>query len=125
MEPLKIKPTPTSLEIILDAEAGKLSFSGRSIPEHGMDFFQPVIDWLNAYAQSSDTKETECAFKFEYFNSASRKCLIEIFKILLAIHRKGCPVKIVWEYEEDDAGMKEMGEEYEALFNLKFRFVPY
>ena len=124
MELLKIKATHTSLEIILDAETGKFSFSGRSIPEHGMEFFKPVIDWLEKYSENP-AAETECSFRFEYFNSASKKSLIEIFKRLLSIHRKGNAVKIIWNYEHDDAGMKEMGEEYEGLFNLKFRFVAF
>ena len=124
MGPLIIKATSTSLGIILDAETGKFSFSGRSIPEHGIEFFKPVIDWMDTYL-NNPAKETECSFKFEYFNSASKKFLAEIFKRLLSIHRKGSAVKIIWNYEKDDAGMKEMGEEYETLFNMRFCFVAY
>lgn len=122
MEALRIKPTPTSLDVSLDAESGKFSFSGRSVSEHSVEFFKPILDWLEKYAEAPAGK-TECVFKFEYFNSAARKSLVEIFKIMYAIHKKGNAVDITWQYDEGDDSMRELGEEYEGLYNLKFKFI--
>lgn len=122
METLQIKATPTSLAVLLDGGTGILSFSGRSVSEHSVEFFKPVLDWLGKYAEEP-LEKTHCIFEFEYFNSAARKSLVEIFKIIQSIHRKGNAVTIEWHYDAGDETMKEMGEEYAALFVLKFRFV--
>ena len=122
MESLQIKPTPTSLAVLLDAQTGTLSFSGRSVSEHSVEFFKPVMDWLEKYMEDP-LEKTQCIFKFEYFNSAARKSLVEIFKILQSMSRSGKVISVEWHYDEGDESMKEMGEEYANLFNLKFRFI--
>ena len=124
MEALKIKPTANSLEVFLDADAGKLIFSGRSYPENGTVFFKTITEWIESYAKNPAAK-TECSFKIEYLNSASRKCIIEIFKELESIHQKTHSVIIIWNYEDGDEGMKETGEEYSNLFKLNFQFNSY
>jgi hypothetical protein len=121
MESLLIKPTPTSLAVSLDAGLGKISFIGRSVSEHSVEFFKPVIDWLEKYA-AAPLDKTECLFKFEYFNSSARKSLVEIFKILFSIHKKGKEVVVIWSYDADDESMKELGEEYENMFSLNFHY---
>src|SRR5438105_186340 len=99
MESLHIKRTATSLEVFLDAQTGKFSFSGRSVSEHSVEFFKPILDWLQKYAEVPFAS-TEVVFQFEYFNSAARKSLVEIFNILNAIQKKGNQVSIVWQYDE-------------------------
>ena len=121
MDSLFIKPTASSLAISLDAQTGKFSFSGRSVSEHSVDFFKPVMDWLEEYS-INPAEKTECVFEFEYFNSSARKSLVEICKILFSLHKKGADVIIIWKYDEGDESMKELGEEYANLFSMKFRF---
>jgi hypothetical protein len=121
MEPLKIKPTINSLEVSLDAETGKMLFSGRSYPENSVGFFNPVIEWMENYALHPAEK-TEFTFRIEYFNSASRKNVIQLFKILESIHKNAHPVTVIWDFEEGDDSMKETGEEYQNLFRLDFKF---
>ena len=121
MNALSIKPTPTSLAVSLDPSTGNFSFTGRSVSEHSVEFFKPVMDWMQQYALSPAPK-TECLFQMEYFNSAARKSLIEILKILNDLHKKGNEVLIKWNYDEGDDSMKELGEEYANIFSMKFRF---
>ena len=120
MEVLKIKRSLNTFEVSLDAE-GKFLFSGRSYPENSSVFFKPIIDWLNTYSENPSPK-TECTFEIEYFNSASRKCIVEIFRILEAIHKTTNSVTVIWSYEGGDEGMKETGEEYKNLFKVNFEF---
>lgn len=124
MEALKIPHTIKSLEVSLDAETGKLLFSGRSYPENSVGFFKPIIDWLEAYALHP-AATTECSFQLEYFNSASRKCVMEIFKILESINKSAHSVTVIWDVEDGDDSMKETGEEYQNLFKLNFKFTSH
>jgi hypothetical protein len=121
MDALKITPTIKSLEVSLDAGTGKLLFSGRSYPENSLGFFKPVIEWMENYALHP-AAQTACTFRIEYFNSASRKSVMEIFKILESIHKSAHPVTVIWDFEEGDDTMKETGEEYQNLFRLNFKF---
>ena len=124
MEPLVIKPTKISLDVNLDPASGMLSFSGRARPENSAAFFTPIIEWMKDYSKMPADK-TLCAFKIEYFNSAARKSMTEIFAILEDIGRTGKVVVIQWNYDTADEGMKETGEEYRDLFKLRFEFLPY
>lgn len=124
MDSLIIKPTEKFLGVTLDAKTGKLSFEGRSLPEDGKEFFMPIISWLQQYAQKPQSR-TECCFKMEYFNSSSRKCFVDVFDVLDSIREKGSEVVVVWQYEEGDDELKEMGEEYESLYDLPFEFRSY
>lgn len=124
MEALTIERTRISLAVFLDSVSGVLSFEGRSLPENSTVFFKPILNWVEEYAKSP-AKKTQCSFTLEYFNSASRKCVVDILRILDNIHKKEQSVTIVWNYDEGDDNMKETGEEYEALFSTPFEFVAY
>jgi hypothetical protein len=120
MEPLNIAPTRTSLEVKLDPHNGVFSFSGRARPENSAAFFNPIVEWMQQYAKQPASK-TEVIFKLEYFNSAARKSMMEIFGILDGIHHDGNPVVVNWYYEAGDDSMKETGEEYKDLFGFSFQ----
>ncbi|MFH1003996.1 MAG: DUF1987 domain-containing protein [Bacteroidota bacterium] len=124
MDTLKIQPTINSMEVSLNAETGKFFFAGRSYPENSNFFFKPIIEWIEQYALAPAAK-TECSFTIEYFNSASRKCIVNIFRILDSLHKKGHSIIIIWNFESDDETIKEIGEEYQNLFRFDFQFNSY
>lgn len=124
MEPLIIKPSDRLLSVSLVAETGKFVFEGRSLPEDAKKFFTPVIKWIEQYGLNPAPK-TECSVKMEYFNSSSRKCFSDVFKVLDAIRQKGNAIAITWYYEDDDDEMKEIGQAYEDSTDLDFKFLPY
>ena len=121
MNALKIAPTKTSMEVYCEPESGKLNFSGRSLPENSVGFFKPILEWLLEYA-AHPAKHTEVTFYIEYCNSASRKGVIDIFRILDTMHDAGHAITILWKFDDGDDSMREIGEEYRDLFNLEFKF---
>jgi hypothetical protein len=52
---------------------------GRSIPENVIDFYQPILRWIDEYAQNP-LPETLVHMKFEYFNTSSSKRIFDIMK---------------------------------------------
>ena len=124
MDDLIIKPTERLLSVSLVPETGKFVFEGRSLPEDAKDFFKPIVRWLEQYAHSP-APQTECSFKMEYFNSSSRKCLVDVLSVLNSIHKEGHAVTIIWYFEEGDDELKEMGEEYQKEYDLDFQVRPY
>jgi len=99
--------------------SGQLELKGRSIPENALDFYKPLIAWVDAYAQNASS-ETVIHVQLEYFNTASSKCLLDLFKRLENINGK---VAIHWYYEQDDEDMLEAGEDYEAIVNVPFKMI--
>lgn len=123
MDSLIIKPTEHLPAISLVAE-GQFVFYGKSLPEDGKVFYMPVISWLEKYSHSPAVK-TQCSFKMEYLNSSSSKCFADIFNILVSLHEKNHAVEIIWNYDQEDDEMKEMGEQYQSIYKLQFQFRAY
>lgn len=123
MEVIKIVSTDDKPNIILDKDNNTFEFSGRSLPEDVKSFYRPILDWLDKYAQSPNEK-TEVNFRFDYFNRASSRMILEILQKLEGIYKEGHPVKILWYYFNDDEYMEETGKEYSELVNIPFEFIP-
>lgn len=123
MEKIKIDPTNKTPRIELDHEAGLLKIEGRSIPENSFEFYKPVMSWLDEYSKSPNAS-TLCTFKFEYFNTSSSKCILDIFRKLEQIHQSGSAVVISWYYDEDDEDMQETGEDYKNIIKVPFKIIP-
>lgn len=124
METIKIQGTEDTPRIILDAEKELLEISGRSLPEDVSAFYEPVLNWLNEYAENPNDK-TIFNFKLTYFNTASSKLLLDILMKLEELHEKGHEVLIRWHYPEDDEDMEEAGEEYADIVDVPFEQVGY
>jgi hypothetical protein len=122
MEPLIIDGTTKTPNVNFDAEKGILEVKGRSIPENSIEFYKPLVDWLEEYAQNPFSK-TQVNVHLEYFNTSSSKCILDVFKKLEAIHKNKYEVQINWYYEEDDEDMLEAGEDYESIIRVPFKMI--
>jgi hypothetical protein len=124
METIKIQGTEDTPKIILDAENEVMEISGRSLPEDVTAFYEPVLNWLNEYAENPN-KKTIFNFKLTYFNTASSKLLLDILMKLEEMHENNNDVLIRWHYPEDDEDMEEAGEEYADIVDVPFEQVSY
>jgi hypothetical protein len=119
MENIILQPTPKTPSVKLDAQSGIVEIKGRSIPENSLEFYKPLIEWVEKYSADSQS-ETKVHIQLEYFNTSSSKCLLDFFKRLETINNK---VVINWYYEQDDEDMLEAGEDYEAIINVPFKMI--
>ena len=122
MEPINIEGTPKTPSVKFDKESGVMEIKGRSIPENSIEFYKPLVDWLEDYAKSP-LKRTQVDVQLEYFNTSSSKCILDVFKKLEAIHKAKNEVIINWDYEEDDEDMLEAGEDYESIIRVPFKMI--
>lgn len=125
MDTLNIAGTEDTPSIILNNETGEYTFSGRSLPEDVTTFYQPVIDWLNGFAETPKNG-AKFNFKLEYFNTASSKILLDILMQLEEINDASeAGFTVIWHYQESDPDMKEAGEEYADIVSIPFEFSNY
>jgi len=122
MDSIQIEGTPKTPTIEFDANTGVVSIKGRSIPENSVEFYKPMVDWLDEYA-SQPKEKTEVNIQLEYFNTSSSKCILDVFKKLEVIKKGGNDVVINWFYEEDDEDMLEAGEDYQSIINIPFEMI--
>ncbi len=115
MQNINLESTEDTPKVILDASAGKLEMSGRSLPEDAAEFYQPILDWLDAYS-ASPNPETVFEIKLEYFNTASSKLILDVLMKLEDIDNS----KVHWYFYEDDEDMEEAGEEFSEIIEVDF-----
>ena len=122
MEPISLEGTPKTPTVMFDADKGLIEIKGRSIPENSIEFFKPLIDWLEKYGETP-AGTTTVNVQLEYFNTSSSKCILDVFKKLEAIHKANHEITINWYYEEDDEDMLEAGEDYDSIIRVPFKMV--
>ncbi|MBI5219359.1 MAG: DUF1987 domain-containing protein [Bacteroidia bacterium] len=122
MEPISIEGTQKTPTINFNHLTGKVEIKGRSIPENSIEFYKPLVDWLEQYLSCAQ-KLTEVNVQLEYFNTSSSKCILDVFKKLEAIYKAGGEVVINWFYEEDDEDMLEAGEDYQSIIKIPFKMI--
>lgn len=119
MDNIVLQPTGKTPSVNFNLEQGIIELKGRSIPENSLEFYKPLIEWVEKYSSQSKS-ETNVNIQLEYFNTSSSKCLLDLFKKLEGIGNK---VTINWYYEQDDEDMLEAGEDYEAIINVPFKMI--
>jgi hypothetical protein len=77
------------------------------------------MNWLDDYVKSPQ-ETTKVQVRFEYFNTSSSKCILDIFKRLGVLPKNGKKIEVTWYYEEDDEDMQEAGEDYSDILGLPF-----
>lgn len=119
MEDIQIEGTPKTPSVKFTSGEGSLEIKGRSIPENSIEFYKPLMDWIEQYA-TAPQKKTEVNIQLEYFNTSSSKCILDLFKKLEVINEQ---IVTNWYYEEDDEDMLEAGEDYDAIINIPFKMI--
>ncbi|OQY02927.1 MAG: hypothetical protein B6I20_06085 [Bacteroidetes bacterium 4572_117] len=123
MEILKYKESGLNPGVTLDIENGKFSLSGKSCPENVVEFYKPIMEWLEEY-QTKPLDKTVFEFDLEYYNTASSKILFIIMQKLEAIKESGKDVLVKWYFPDDDEALEEAGEEYDDLIEVDFELIP-
>jgi hypothetical protein len=122
MEVINIKGTEDTPSVILDKDNGIFEISGRSLPEDVNMFFEPIMDWIDEYAEEP-LPVTVFDFKLEYFNTASSKVILDILLKFEEIIESGKEVLVKWHYHEDEEDMLEAGEEYADIVEIPFEYI--
>ncbi len=122
MENLIIKGEAKTPTIEFNYGKGELVISGRSIPENSIEFYKPIIEWLELLKVSEKDKIV-LDIKLEYFNTSSSKCILDVFKKLEEIRGVGKDASIRWFFESDDEDMEEAGQDFSAIIKVPLELI--
>ncbi len=123
MENLNLKGTFKFPTLNFNGETGILEIKGRSLPEHAIEFYAPVLEWMDKYKKSPKSKTT-VNVSLEYFNTSSSKLILDIFRRLKELHAGGNELVVNWYYEEDDPDIQEQGEIFRDLVKVPINMIP-
>lgn len=122
MENLIIQGAAKTPTVNFNFESGELVISGRSIPENSIEFYRPVIEWLESL-KITEQKRVVLEIKLEYFNTSSSKCILDVFKKLEELKSVGKDPVIKWYFEDDDEDMEEAGQDFSAIIKVPLELV--
>ena len=128
MRKLIIDQTSFSPKVILDPEKKIYHISGESRPPDVQEFYDRILSWLDTFSSHlinmEDKKDPVIFnFNFEYFNSSSGKCILDICKVLARLHSKEVNININWHYEKDDDDMLLAGKEISRIVKFPFEYI--
>jgi len=112
-----MSPTSKTPALDFNYQEGKFEIKGRSIPENSIEFYKPLISWVEEYI-TKPKENTKLLIKLEYFNTSSSKCLVEVFRRLEKLLQMDNEIKIHWYYESDDEDMLESGEDFKEIIKI-------
>ncbi len=117
MERIEIEPTSTTPRIVFRPEEGYFEVSGKSLPENSFEFYKPLLDFMEAYAENPQPS-TSLVFKLQYFNTSSTSHFLRMIKKFEKILADRNDAKVLWYHDLDDEDMKEAGEDFKILSKL-------
>ena len=122
MNNIKMEGTAKTPDLSFDANTGVFDIKGRSIPENSVEFYKPILEWIDEYTKQTQPK-TIVNIHLEYFNTSSSKCILDWLKKFEIIAKNGNDIVIRWHYEEDDEDMLEAGQDYQSIIKVPFEMV--
>ncbi len=117
---IKFPSTYNTPAVIIDNSANKMSIEGICTPENPLLFFNPI--YLHFKELLETKRKTSISFDFEYFNTGSSRCILDMCKIaneMNAIDR----IHVAWKYSKDDLEMRESGEVISSVCGFPFSFI--
>ena len=124
MENFKIAETEDTPNIDFNAESRVFTISGRSLPENAIEFYAPVLEWVDNTLDEAEPTSFVFEIKIEYFNTSSSKQLAKFF-LLIEKYVEKHKININWFYEKEDLDMLMSGNQYSKFLNLNFTFIEY
>ncbi|MCO6501118.1 MAG: DUF1987 domain-containing protein [Vicingus serpentipes] len=123
MNSLVIASTPTSPSVDFNAESGWLQISGRSIPEHPINFYQPLENWLNDFILTNPPT-IKLSIYVDYMNTHSTECILILLKRMndYLTQNPNKNISVEWSFDAGDEDMEVLGEDLAAVSEIPFLY---
>jgi hypothetical protein len=121
LKTFKIESTDITPLVVFDPSENQFEISGRSIPADAYSLYSGVHNWIRDYLEKNK-EGIVLNMNLEYFNTASHKYIAELFKLIKELAPKST---VNWYYHIDDDEMKQVGEIFDRIFDIKFNHVSF
>jgi len=127
MENINIEGSHTNFfvpTVDFNAETGACTLSGESFLEDTIEFYDPLVQWLEEYT-SEIKKSLTFEIKLTYFNTSTSRSILDLLNILKEYEDDGGEIIVNWYYDEDDIDMEEDIEDYMLDTGLEINMIPF
>lgn len=115
--------TASTPRVHTDSLRGRVTMAGDSYPENPFDFFQPIIEWIEAYLDG-DSRPLCLDLELVYLNTSSIRAMMDIFDRMEEAHLDGRQVSVLWTYDPDNERVGELAEEFREDCTFPFTIAP-
>jgi hypothetical protein len=110
--------------VTFDAESGVCEISGESYLEETVEFYAPLLKWLEEFTEDTNRSIT-FDFKLTYFNTSSSKRILDIMLLLKEFQEDGGNVTANWFIEDDDTDMEDEVEDFKIASDLEINIISF
>lgn len=129
MDDLLIAPTRYTPRIAFEQSKHTFLVQGVSRPENTVDFYQPVLNWVDDYigmqarTMPLERKPVTLILDMDYFNSVSAKYLIALLLKCKRLQREGGGLRVQWRYYAQEEEGREWVEGISGIAGVHFEMV--
>ena len=117
-----MRETAKTPSISFDPERGLFEIRGKSIPEHSIEFYGPLLEFVEGYS-SQPAERTVLDMKFEFFNTSSSNRIHALLRKFEKLYQCNSEVLIRWFCENGDENMLDAGEDFRAILRVPFEII--
>jgi hypothetical protein len=107
-----------------NAKTGICQISGESFLEDTVEFYKPLIDWIEDYIKSVKGP-IALIIKLTYFNTSTSRSILDILNLLRDYEESGGEIVVNWHYDENDIDMEEDIDDYVIDTGLEINKIPF
>jgi SiaC family regulatory phosphoprotein len=120
MEKLTIEQKNKTPKIDFNPQTGIMEISGVSSAENSLDFYRPILNWIDEYKSGNMPHKTVVNVNYKYFNTSSAKCILDMLERFVQIKFAGAALEINWYCEKDDEEMYDAGYNFGDILETPF-----
>lgn len=125
LQHIEIEPTYKTPKVSLNPATGEIKIQGNSILVDVEEFYNPILDWMEAFIAAPTVTALKCIFDFNRTNVASTKRILFILYKLGELRKMNVKVKVEWLYVNNDTITLEIGQDFAQMLGMEFEFIGY
>ena len=119
-ENLTIKEGKNTPKVTGNKNLGELIFKGNSYPENVLQFYTPILNWVESLSSEKTEIKVEC--QFYYIASSSVIAFLKLLqKIESSFNKEN--ISFTWKYEEGDDDIKKIGQDYSTILDTPIKII--
>ena len=117
---LLIKEGKNTPKVTGNKNLSELIFKGNSYPENVLQFYTPILNWVESLSSEKTEIKVEC--QFYYIASSSVIAFLKLLqKIESSFNKEN--ISFTWKYEEGDDDIKKIGQDYSTILDTPIKII--
>jgi len=117
---LSIKEGKNTPKVTGNKNLSELIFKGNSYPENVLQFYTPILNWVESLSSEKTEIKVEC--QFYYIASSSVIAFLKLLqKIESSFNKEN--ISFTWKYEEGDDDIKKIGQDYSTILDTPIKII--